>query len=94
MASSSRWETQNMNEMSTYEIGSKRAIQSRCPACQLQICKSRHERPHAGLKPAEREFVADSKFDSEHHTVYLCQACAAVLIHSTDVMEPGWRQRR
>ncbi len=83
-----------MNEITTYEFGSRRAIQARCPACQLQICKSRHERPHAGLKPAEREVMADGKLSSESHAVYLCQTCSAVLIHSSDVMEPGWRQRR
>jgi len=83
-----------MSEITTYDFGSRRAIQSRCAACQLQICKSRHERPHSGLKPAEREVMAESKLSTDNHAVYLCQTCASVLIHSSDVMEPGWRQRR
>lgn len=58
----------------------------RCPACQLQLCKSRDERPHAQLKEIGRE-------ELPHTTVYGCGTCGATLTRSTDVSRPGWAQQ-
>ena len=64
----------------------------RCSACQLQLCKSRNEPPHAALKVINGSDAAD-KF-SPNDTVYLCQTCAAVMVRSADLMEASWRHRR
>ena len=61
----------------------------RCSACQLQLCKSRGEPPHAALKAAE----GGGKL-SGLDTVYLCGVCSAVMVRSADMAQPGWRQRR
>ncbi|MBY0509736.1 MAG: hypothetical protein K2P94_06245 [Rhodospirillaceae bacterium] len=59
----------------------------RCRACQLQICKSRVQGPHAGL--------TEVKTDESHpgrETFFSCQACGITLINSTDLAKQGWRQ--
>jgi hypothetical protein len=60
---------------------------SRCPACQLQICKSRVQPPHA--------LLTEVKSDESSHgreTFYNCQTCGITLINSSDLGKPGWRQ--
>lgn len=64
----------------------------RCSACQLQMCKSRDEPPHPALK-AMADGISREKFN-RREIVYLCQTCGAVMVHSADVAEPGWHQRR
>ncbi len=59
----------------------------RCPACQLQICKSRVQAPHAAL--------TEVKTDESHRgreTFFSCQTCGITLINSTDLAKQGWRQ--
>lgn len=60
---------------------------ARCPACQLQLCKSRDERPHAQLKEIAREELPQS-------TVYGCATCGTTLTRSADTGRPGWAQQR
>ncbi|TAL00430.1 MAG: hypothetical protein EPO08_13675 [Rhodospirillaceae bacterium] len=74
------------------ELGLKRSTSQRCPACQLQLCKSRDEPPHGALKATD----AGGNFANSDtlHTLFLCQKCAAVMVHSSNLMEAGWRQRR
>lgn len=55
----------------------------RCPACQLQLCKSRTLGPHAGLTEMSRD-------EAKQTTVYRCQTCAAALTRSSDLRVPGW----
>jgi hypothetical protein len=62
-------------------------VKARCPACQLQICKSRFEPPHAGLKELERDQVKNS-------AVYSCESCNVSLVWSGDFSRPGWSQAR
>lgn len=56
---------------------------ARCGACQLQLCKSRDESPHARL----RESAGDG---AARQTVYRCEDCGATLIHSHDTAAAGW----
>jgi len=74
------------------ELSSKRAYLTRCPACQLQLCKSRESLPHAALKVADSSIVSYDKLNREQHALYLCESCSTVLIHSLDIREAGWRQ--
>ena len=60
---------------------------ARCPACQLQICKSRSQSAHAALKEVERDQAGNS-------AVYCCDACGVSLVWSGDPGLPGWSQRR
>jgi hypothetical protein len=59
----------------------------RCSACQLQICKSRVQGPHAALTEVK---IDDSNRGRE--TYYACQTCGITLINSTDLAKQGWRQ--
>ena len=76
------------------ELSSKRTVVARCAACQLQLCKSRESLPHAGLKVADSNIVPFDKFSRDQHALYLCERCSAVLVHSLDTNEAGWRQYR
>jgi uncharacterized protein with PIN domain len=60
---------------------------ARCPACQLQLCKSRFERPHGGLKETERDQVNNS-------AQFSCDSCGILLVWSGDMRKPGWSQAR
>ena len=68
----------------------------RCKACQLQLCKSRCERPHTGLKARPIDegttgsvvggvAVPDTEYD--------CTVCGAILVCSSDPSRPGWTHR-
>jgi ribosomal protein S27E len=81
-----------MNHLTTTETRARRVI--RCHACQLQICKSRESLPHGGLKAGDSNVLDTDRFDRTRHAVYACQTCEAVLVQSSDMMEPGWRQLR
>jgi hypothetical protein len=81
-----------MTHLGSTAMRARRVI--RCPACQLQICKSRESLPHHALRAADSNVIEDDKFDRERHAIYSCQTCEAVLVHSVDLMEPGWRQLR
>ena len=59
----------------------------RCPACQLQLCKGRHERPHKGLTEVGHDAVKSD-------VVYNCETCKAVLTRTADLAKPGWSQAR
>ncbi len=61
----------------------------RCRACQLQLCKSRSERPHAALT----ESKGDSMMRGTEQQ-FLCKTCGATLINSSDLAKPGWRHQR
>jgi hypothetical protein len=74
------------------ELAPKRHHAARCPACQLQLCKSRESLPHAALKVADSSIVSYDKLDKSHHALYMCENCTAVLVHSLDIRESGWRQ--
>ena len=76
------------------QSGVRRAVTTRCPACQLQLCKSREALPHAHLKAADSNVVPHGKVNKAHHALYMCDTCATVLVHSLNVIEPGWRQQR
>lgn len=56
---------------------------ARCGACQLQLCKSREEQPHAQLR--EGAWDGDAR-----QTLYQCEGCGATLIHSRDTAAAGW----
>lgn len=60
---------------------------SRCRACQLQLCKSRTQEPHAALKEISRD-------EAKRITVYRCDSCEATLERSADLARPGWTQQR
>ncbi len=60
---------------------------SRCPACQLQICKSRIQPPHAQLTE-----VKSDESSRGRETYFNCQSCGITLINSSDLGKPGWRQ--
>jgi hypothetical protein len=36
----------------------------------------------------------EDNLDRSRHALYVCQTCEAVLLHSADMMEAGWRQLR
>jgi len=63
------------------------SVAPRCPACQLQLCKSRQQRPHA--------LLTEVKSDESSHgreTYFSCQTCGATLVNTSDLRKPGWRQ--
>ena len=70
-------------------MADKQSIASRCRACQLQLCKSRSEPPHAALSESKVEGVMRG---AERH--FLCKTCGVTLINSSDLAKPGWRQDR
>jgi hypothetical protein len=59
----------------------------RCRACQLQLCKSRTEKPHTGLKEVGRDEV-------KQQVQYACETCAAVMEWCGDPTRPGWTHKR
>ncbi len=60
----------------------------RCAACQLQLCKSRDERPHAALAEVSHN-------DTSRLSVgFRCQTCGTVLVRSQDMGKPGWSHQR
>lgn len=63
------------------------AAEIRCRACQLQLCKSRLEKPHAGLKETARDEVRDA-------VQYTCDNCSAVMEWCGDPARPGWSHRK
>lgn len=65
------------------ETGGKPDSTVRCRACQLQLCKSRQEAPHANLT----ETLRDDGARSAH---YECRACGTILLCSRDMGRPGW----
>lgn len=60
---------------------------ARCRACQLQLCKSRLEKPHTALKEVGRDEIKD-------RVHYACETCQAVLVWSGDKALPGWSHQR
>ncbi len=67
----------------------KGLILSRCPACQLQLCKGRSEPPHAALKDVG---AGGAMAGSDKH--FTCQSCGITLVNSSDLATPGWRHHR
>ncbi len=63
------------------------AAAARCPACQLQLCKSRVQGPHALLTEVKTDESGRGR-----ETFFSCQTCGVTLINSTDLGKPGWRQ--
>ncbi|MBX7201105.1 MAG: hypothetical protein K1X51_17180 [Rhodospirillaceae bacterium] len=59
----------------------------RCRACQLQLCKSRLEKPHAALKEIGRG-------ELKEQVQYACDACNAVMEWCGDPAYPGWSHRK
>jgi hypothetical protein len=60
---------------------------TRCAACQLQICKSRHETPHGALQEMQRD-------EAKNTAVFTCDTCGVSLVWSGDTNRPGWAQQR
>ncbi len=69
--------------------GEKALILSRCPACQLQLCKGRNEPAHAGL--AEATTTGPTRGPDRS---FKCQKCGITLVNSSDLSKPGWRHQR
>ena len=68
---------------------------ARCKACQLQLCKSRDERPHAALSASPvAQTTGRDKSRSPADTAFVCKTCGITMIHSADLARPGWRQAR
>lgn len=65
----------------------KREPVQRCSACQLQLCKSRREAPHAALKETLRN-------ELERFVRYACQSCGTSLLCSENLSVPGWSVAR
>ena len=63
-------------------------VAARCKPCQLQLCKSRRELPHAALKEIRRDAIGHAR------VVYACQTCGSYLVCSADMGTPGWSQDR
>jgi hypothetical protein len=63
--------------------------QPRCAACQLQLCKSRDESPHAALTEIGGAPVTGGKFAGGRHS-YTCGTCGVTLACSSDMSKPGW----
>ena len=61
----------------------------RCAACQLQVCKSRDESPHAKLSETTSVHARDGQ-----SSAYLCQTCGVTMIRSADLSKPGWSSQR
>lgn len=68
-------------------MGLQAAAAARCPACQLQLCKSRVQGPHALLTE-----VKSDESSGGRETSFTCQTCGVTLINSADLGKPGWRQ--
>ena len=60
---------------------------ARCSPCQLQICKSRTEKPHSALHETARD-------EAKNSVDYACDTCGVTLVWSGDMKTPGWSQRR
>lgn len=60
---------------------------TRCAACQLQLCKSRTQEPHAGLKEVSRD-------EGKQTVIYRCEGCGATLTRSSSLARPGWAHYR
>jgi uncharacterized protein with PIN domain len=60
---------------------------TRCAACQLQLCKSRTQEPHAGLKEVSRD-------EGKQTVTYRCDGCGATLMRSSSLARPGWAHCR
>jgi len=60
---------------------------TRCAACQLQLCKSRTQEPHAGLKEGSRD-------EGKQTVTYRCDGCGATLTRSSSLARPGWAHYR
>ncbi len=60
----------------------------RCPACQLQLCKSREERPHAALTEFNRPDAPRLS------SAFTCQTCGSTLVRSQDMGKAGWSHQR
>jgi hypothetical protein len=67
----------------------KNLVSSRCPACQLQLCKARTAAPHAGLN----ENSSDEMLRGQERA-FLCQTCGITLVNSPDTTRPGWSHVR
>ncbi len=67
----------------------KTPLAPRCRACQLQLCKSRSEPPHAALTESKTDGVMRG---AERH--FTCKTCNATMINSSDLAKPGWRHHR
>jgi hypothetical protein len=65
------------------KTGLKHEPLSRCRACQLQLCKSRKEAPHAALKETLRDEIG-------RFVRYGCDTCGTELICSENLGVPGW----
>lgn len=63
------------------------AAEVRCRACQLQLCKSRTEKPHPALKEVSRDEV-------QQQVQYACDTCRAVIEWCGQPTRPGWSHRR
>lgn len=69
------------------EAGGKQVPAPRCRACQLQLCKSRREAPHAALIETLRD-------EGGGFVRYVCQSCSTSLRRSEDLGLPGWSVAR
>ena len=58
-------------------------VSTRCRACQLQLCKSRREPPHAALEETSRD-------EMMHFVRYECKSCGTKLICSQEFGVSGW----
>ena len=66
----------------------------RCPACQLQLCKSRNMPPHAALQVSENTVNGARTALGRQDAQYLCKTCGSILLNSVDMAKPGWRKQR
>jgi hypothetical protein len=64
----------------------KSSSPARCRACQLQLCKSRSQAPHASLTEVQAD--QSSRLGERH---FRCQACGTTLANSDDCTIAGWR---
>ena len=71
----------------TAHLATDRPATPRCPACQLQLCKSRSEAPHGALKETSRDEVNEL-------IRFTCATCSAVMVRSANLGRPGWSHQR
>jgi hypothetical protein len=64
----------------------KLSIVARCPACQLQLCKSRSQLPHAALTEVR---TGQDRPNGERQ--FSCKTCGTTLVNSDDMTIAGWR---
>jgi predicted RNA binding protein YcfA (HicA-like mRNA interferase family) len=65
----------------------------RCAACQLQLCKSREQGPHAAMERSDPQpETINGKPRKGSDVVYTCQSCGTALVHAQDRNDPGWRR--